>query len=88
MRFDVPVMIAASIACLPICLTGHRISRWEGIVLLGYYGAYVAFLILDAANHDRLPTFSWIMLAFVMPLTALTFAVVAARRRAGAPDAA
>ena len=76
MRFDVPVMITASVACLPIFFRGHRISRWEGFLLFGYYIAYAAFLILNATKHDALPVFSQIMLIFVIPLTALTFGVV------------
>ena len=88
LRFDVPVMIAAAVACLPIFFTGHRILRGEGTLLLAYYGAYVAFLVLDAVEHDHLPVFSGIMLAFVLPLTAvgLASAVVQelrARRRRG-----
>ena len=53
--FDVPVMVAAAVACLPVFLTGHRIARWEGFLFVGYYGAYVAYLVLDAARlpvHD------------------------------------
>jgi cation:H+ antiporter len=79
MRFDVPVMIAAEVACLPIFFTNHRIDRWEGFVLLGYFVAYVAFLVLDAAGHDQLPVFSAVMLAFVIPLTVLTFGVATVR---------
>jgi cation:H+ antiporter len=83
MRFDVPVMIACACACLPIFLTGHRITRWEGTILLGYYVAYVAFLALDASQHDHLPVFSGIMLAFVIPLTVVTlgFAMLRQWRR-------
>lgn len=34
--FDLPVMVAVGVACLPIFLTGHSISRWVGAVFLGY----------------------------------------------------
>ena len=83
LRFDLPVMIAASLACLPIFATGHRVDRWEGIVLLLYYVAYVAYLVLDATGHDHLSAFSWIMLAFVIPLTLLTFVIVLVRELRG-----
>jgi cation:H+ antiporter len=76
MRFDVPVMVAAAVACLPIVFTGHRINRWEGGLLLAYYAAYTAFLVLDATGHDALPAFSWVMAAFVLPLTGATLAVI------------
>lgn len=79
LTFDGPVMLAVAVACLPIFFTGHRIDRWEGFVFLGYYAAYVAYLILDASGHDALPAFSTVMLIFVAPLTLLTLAISVAR---------
>ncbi|OGF04618.1 MAG: sodium:calcium antiporter [Candidatus Eisenbacteria bacterium RBG_16_71_46] len=81
LRFDIPVMIAVSVACLPIFITGYRIARWEGFLFLGYFAAYTLYLILDAARHDALPVFSAVMGAFVLPLTGVTLAVVAIRAR-------
>ena len=75
-NFDIPVMIATAVACLPIFFTGHSIQRWEGLVFLGYYVAYTAYLLLDAAGHDALPDFRLAMLWVVMPLTLVTLAVV------------
>lgn len=75
LEFDIPVMIAVAVACLPVFLTGGRISRWEGIVFLGYYVAYTAYLILNATQHAGLATFRAAMLWFVIPLTALTLVV-------------
>lgn len=76
LRFDLPVAIAVCVACLPIFLTGHRIARWEGILFLGYYAAYLTWLGLHATRHDALPMFSSVMLWFAIPLTAVTLAVV------------
>jgi cation:H+ antiporter len=39
--FDIPVMIGASLACLPIFFSRGQISRWEGILLLGGYAVYL-----------------------------------------------
>jgi cation:H+ antiporter len=78
-RFDLPVMTAVAVACLPIFFTGARISRWEGAVLVGYYAAYALYLLLDAAGHDAQPAFGGVMLLFVLPLTAITLAVLAVR---------
>ena len=78
-RFDIPVMIAVAVACLPIFFTESRISRWEGSLFLGYYGAYTAYLLLRAVHHRTLPVFSTIMLAFVIPLTVLTLLIIALR---------
>ncbi len=79
LSFDIPVMIATAVACLPIFFTGHRINRWEGLLFVGYYAAYTLYLFLDATGHEALPAFSFAMLAFVIPLTTITLAVFAAR---------
>lgn len=88
-RFDFPVMTAAAVACLPIFLTGYRIQRWEGALFFGYYLVYLAYVIMAAQEHDALPAFSAVMLWFVLPLTAVTLAVLMGRAmRRGRADAA
>jgi len=76
MRFDIPVMIAASVACLPIFFTDNMIARWEGVLFLGYYIAYTLYLILASTHHRTLPLFSAAMVLFVIPITLLTLTVV------------
>ena len=78
MALDLPVMIAASIACLPIFLSGHRIDRWEGAILLGYYIAYTTYLVLSATGHEMREEFAGV-LYFVIPLSALTLLVILQR---------
>ncbi|MCB9101568.1 MAG: calcium/sodium antiporter [Anaerolineales bacterium] len=75
LNFDIPVMIAVAFACLPVFFTGSIIARWEGALFLGYYLAYVSYLILNATQQPILPAFSWVMMAFVMPLTTITLVV-------------
>lgn len=79
-HLDIPVMIAVAIACLPIFFTGYVIARWEGILFLGYYFAYIAYQLLDSTQHESLPVFSTIMLAFVIPITGITLIVLSARQ--------
>jgi cation:H+ antiporter len=79
--FDIPVMLAVAVACLPIFFTGHLIARWEGWLFLGYYVAYTAFLILASQQHDALPAFSWVMEIFVIPLTVITLMILVVRAR-------
>jgi cation:H+ antiporter len=81
-RFDLPVMTAVAVACLPVFFTGHTIARWEGGLFVGYYAAYTAYLVLAAREHDALPAFSAVMMWFVIPLTVVTLAVVVARQLA------
>lgn len=69
LRFDLPLMLAVAIACLPVFFVGFTITRWNGAFFLGYYVAYTLYLILGATNHDSLPVFSKIMFEFVVPIT-------------------
>jgi cation:H+ antiporter len=78
-QFDLPIMIAVAVACLPIFFTGRRIDPWEGVVFLGYYIAYTAFLILVSQRHTSLEIFSNAMVWFVIPLTVLTLGIVTVR---------
>ena len=80
--FDMWVMLAVALACLPVFMTGREIARWEGGVFLGYYAAYVTYLIMAAQQHDALQAFSGLMLGFVVPLTLVTLVVVFIRRPA------
>jgi cation:H+ antiporter len=80
--FDLPAMVAVAVACLPIFFSGNRISRWEGALFLFYYCAYAAYLVLAAQSHDAIDEFGLVMRWMVLPLTAITLAVVAYRQRA------
>ena len=85
LSFDIWVMLAVALACLPVFMTGREIARWEGGVFLGYYVAYVAYLILAAQQHDALPVYSGVMMSFVVPLTVVTLVAMMIRRPAAAP---
>ncbi|WP_088279284.1 calcium/sodium antiporter [Ideonella sp. A 288] len=87
LAFDIWVMLAVALACLPVFVTGREIARWEGGVFLGYYVAYVTYLILAAQQHDALQAFSGVMLGFVVPLTVVTLVVVMIRRPVAAGEA-
>jgi cation:H+ antiporter len=76
-RFDIPIMIAVSVALLPVIYTGYEIRRWEGALFLGLYAAYMAYLLLNATDHERLPAFSSIMLWFVLPTIAISLGALA-----------
>jgi cation:H+ antiporter len=79
LAFDLPVMVAVAVACLPIFFTGHLIARWEGALFLAYYAAYTTYLVLDAADHAAQSGFSLVMSSFALPLTAITLIVLAWR---------
>jgi cation:H+ antiporter len=77
--FDIPVMIAVTAACLPLFFSGYIISRGEGFMLLVYYAAYTAYLLLFSVEHDLLPAYSTVMLRYILPLTAILLVFVLAR---------
>ncbi|MBW3563970.1 MAG: calcium/sodium antiporter [Acidobacteria bacterium] len=80
LQFDIPIMIAVAVACLPIFFTGSTIARWEGFVFLGYYVAYTAFLLMNSTRHPATDELRFVMLAFVVPLTVLTLIVTTLRQ--------
>lgn len=89
LNVDLPVMLAASFACLPVFLTGHRIDRWEGGLFLAFYASYTTWLVLAATQHDAAPAFGSVVMQWVLPLTVITIMVsiahAAAARREGGP---
>jgi cation:H+ antiporter len=48
---DLPVMVLVALACLPVFFISHSIERWEGFVLLGFYGLYTTALICEAQHQ-------------------------------------
>ncbi len=80
-QVDLPVMIVVAVACLPIFANGHVLKRWEGSLFFALYGAYVAWLVLDAAENDFSDDYGKVMLFFVVPLLALTMIVVGVQSR-------
>ncbi len=79
LAFDIPVMIAVALACLPIFLHGHQIYRWEGFLFLSYYGAYTIYQLLNASRSAALPVFNSAMGFFVIPLTVVTLSILLVR---------
>jgi cation:H+ antiporter len=80
---DLPLMVAAALALLPVAFTGFRLSRAEGALFVALYASYTAYLLLAATEHDALSGLTTVMLAFVLPLVAVTLvglAVIESRR--------
>ena len=80
LTFDIPVMIATAVVCLPIFFTGYQIGRLEATLFLGYYAAYVCYLIMAAGAHEALPALRTAMLYVVLPATALLLLISVVRQ--------
>lgn len=42
---DIPIMVAVALACIPIFMSGRRVSRGEGALMVAAYIAYLTFLL-------------------------------------------
>jgi len=78
---DLPLMVAASVALLPVVYTGGRIARREGVLFVLLYAAYTVYLVLDASGREGEGGFSLMMVALVLPLVGATLLVLAGRER-------
>ena len=65
---DFPIMVATTLACLPIFWSGGVISRTEGWVLLGLYGLFLAEQVMHTTAFSGLDQFRFVVLAAVVPL--------------------
>lgn len=75
LAFDLWVMLAVAVACVPVFVTGREIARWEGGLFLVYYASYTAYLVLVATGSQWLPSARGAMLSFILPLTIVTLVV-------------
>ncbi|MFD6952144.1 MULTISPECIES: calcium/sodium antiporter [unclassified Nocardiopsis] len=92
LRFDLPIMVAVALVLLPVALTRLSVARWEGALLVGFYAAYISYLVLEGTEHAALRPYSAAMLWFVIPLTVLWLLSVmvyelSTRRGGGRPGA-
>ena len=76
-RFDIPLLIIVSLLCIPIFYTGYRIARWEGGILLFFYGSYLYYLYLSNIEHPFLEHFTYWMSRWIIPGLIIVIIIVA-----------
>ncbi|QDT69843.1 Inner membrane protein YrbG [Planctomycetes bacterium MalM25] len=81
LRFDIPLMVAVSVACFPIFLSGKQVSRVEGCGMLLYYLAYLAWLVYSFVVVKQPPGYGSLV-GFLVPLAVAMVLLAATRRRA------
>ena len=79
-RFDLVVMFAVSVACLPVFFSGAIVSRREGLFLVGYYGIYSVMIVLRALERPEFSTLQVAVWGFLIPMTGLAMVLSSARR--------
>ncbi len=78
-RYDIPIMLLASLACWPLFFTNWKISRRDGTGFLFFYVAYVVFLFLEATQSVYFEAYRYWFTRGVLPLTAILISVLAIR---------
>ncbi|MCZ2818787.1 calcium/sodium antiporter [Modestobacter sp. VKM Ac-2977] len=79
LRLDLPVMIAVTLGFVPLLLTGAKLVRWEGGLLLAWYAIYLAVLVLPAVGSAAAPAFTAVAQWGLLPLTTVGLAVLTVR---------
>jgi cation:H+ antiporter len=91
--YDIPVMIAVALACLPASFPGGSIGRGKGAIFLFCYGLYLSLLVLTAVESGTRDAFANAVAWIVLPLTALVLVALigwewSSRRQRGSLGAA
>ncbi|WP_434604992.1 calcium/sodium antiporter [Pseudomonas sp. Z1-29] len=81
--FDLPVMLGVAVLCLPVFYSGYRVTRAEGLLLLGLYLAYGLHVVSFTTGMPLAGQLERLMLFYVLPalLAFLLFTSVRAWRR-------
>jgi cation:H+ antiporter len=81
--FDLPVMLGVAALCLPVFYSGYRVTRAEGLLLLGLYAAYGLHVVSFTTGMPLAGKLEKLMLFYVLPtlLAFLLFTSVRAWRR-------
>ncbi len=81
--FDLPVMLGVAALCLPVFYSGYRVTRAEGLLLLGLYLAYGLHVVSFTTGMPLAGKLERLMLFYVLPtlLAFLFFTSVRAWRR-------
>lgn len=81
LEFDLWVMLAATLVCLPLFFTGHEISRLEGALLLIGFALYLAYVLLAARGTPDLLAPQTVLWGVAAPM--VVAALLASMRRSG-----
>lgn len=46
-RIDIPIMLGVALLCIPVFVSGRKISRFEGGLFVSAYVAYLGYLIIE-----------------------------------------
>lgn len=81
--FDLPVMLGVAVLSLPVFYAGYRVTRAEGLVLLGLYLVYGLHVVAFTTGMPLAGRIERLMLFYVLPVLAgvLLYTTLRAWRR-------
>jgi cation:H+ antiporter len=77
--FDLPVMLAVAVLCLPVFSRRLRLGRTEGALFLLYYAVYTGYLVLESLSPAAFPVYEKAVLWGVLPLTLVPLGIACVR---------
>ncbi len=66
--FDLPVMLAVAALCLPLFYSGYRITRLEGLLLLGLYAVYALHIVSFTTGMPLAERLERLMIHYALPM--------------------
>ncbi len=82
LSFDIPLMLAVSVAAYPVFLTGKAVNRIEGTLMLLFYASYLGWLVYSFAIANEPPGFGSLV-GFLAPLAlAMVWLALTSKRAA------
>jgi len=67
LTFDLPVMLGVAALCLPVFYAGYRVTRGEGVLLLGLYLAYGLHVVSFTTGMPLAAKLEHLMLFYILP---------------------
>lgn len=79
LRFDIPFMVMIALVCWPMLADGLKVSRINGIFLISFYGAYLAYLFFLSTNRDGTDLFFNLWIYAALPAVVIAMLWMGAR---------
>lgn len=73
--FDLPVMLGVAALCVPLFYSGYRITRLEGLLLLGLYAVYGLHIVSFTTGMPLAERLERLMIHYALPVIALCVVV-------------
>jgi cation:H+ antiporter len=73
--FDLPVMLGVAALCLPLFYSGYRITRLEGLLLLGLFAVYALHIVSFTTGMPLAERLERLMIHYALPVIALCILV-------------